>query len=659
MAATNATSVLSAKTQRALANSTASLSRTCERLASGQRINRAADDAAALAVAAGLNADARVYTRAIRNVNDGLSAVAVTVDALKCLENITIRISELAAESANGVLNVRQRQALDDEAQALSDEYSRVVGATKFNKQGLLNGSVVELRIQAGFGAAASIATPLSCSQSVLTTVGTGDFSLSSTSYSGANAPYEAIAAGDVNGDGKLDIAVAGMYDTGTPQGKVYIRLGNGDGTFQSGTVSYDTEGYCSTEVLLHDVNSDGKLDLLTGGREDGPTLAVATVRLGNGDGTFGAAVSYVTPAGAATGGLAAGDINNDGKVDLVHAPYNVHVRLGNGDGTFQSASQTWSDFPGTVGDVKLIDLNGDDFLDYIAAGRSGSDGVAAVRLGNGNGTFGSAVTYATETYHSYGLAVGDVSGDGQLDLVTCGYVDGGTGGYVTVRFGNGNGTFSATAVSYAAESGVSWDVSLYDQDSDGDLDIITAGKSSGDDGFMTVRLNNGNGSFSSSSVSYSTEGRVSTAMAMGDFNGDTVSDVVTAGRPDTWEGAITVRLADSQTGLQTISLQELPEIDLSTLIGAREALPELDRTRSGLQLQIGTLGAFESRLVSAVNTVSIAGENYHAAYGRIMDADVAQETAELARNAIMQKTAAAMLAQANQSWPLVTRLLL
>ena len=103
------TNVASANAQRRLQESTRTLSKTFERLSSGLRINRASDDAAGLAVASSLSVDARVFTQGIRNLNDGVSAFSVAEGAVQQLENVVVRIKELAEQSANGTVTLKQR----------------------------------------------------------------------------------------------------------------------------------------------------------------------------------------------------------------------------------------------------------------------------------------------------------------------------------------------------------------------------------------------------------------------------------------------------------------------------------------------------------------------------------------------------------------------
>ena len=90
-----------------------------ERLSSGQRINRASDDAAGLAVSSSLHVNTRVYNQAIRNINDGVSALTIADQAISNLSDIVVRQTELAEQAANGIYSTIQRAAMDREAQAL------------------------------------------------------------------------------------------------------------------------------------------------------------------------------------------------------------------------------------------------------------------------------------------------------------------------------------------------------------------------------------------------------------------------------------------------------------------------------------------------------------------------------------------------------------
>jgi len=142
------TNIPSLNAQRRLGNSTASLTKTFERLSSGLRIVRAADDAAGLAIADTLRADQRIASVAIRNANDGISLITIADGALSEMGSVLTRMAELSEQSANGVLTSTQRSALNGEFVALASEIERIAVTTNFNGLKLLSGgSQVDLQI--------------------------------------------------------------------------------------------------------------------------------------------------------------------------------------------------------------------------------------------------------------------------------------------------------------------------------------------------------------------------------------------------------------------------------------------------------------------------------------------------------------------------------
>jgi uncharacterized protein (DUF2141 family) len=250
--------------------------------------------------------------------------------------------------------------------------------------------------------------------------------------YYATGAPYAAsVAVGDLNGDGNPDLVVINeCHVVKCVTGTVSVLLGNGDSTFQA-AVNYDSGGNAPVSVAIGDLNGDGKLDLAVANVGD----SIVSVLMGNGDGTFGAPVSYSSGGGSSFGDhvVAIGDVNGDGKADLVVSNTNsgyVGVLLGNGDGTFQSpvdyiAGGTYT------GSVAVADLNGDGKLDIVVnvscpnsggCQGNGSSGGVSVLLGNGDGTFRAAVIYPSGGDFPESLAVGDLNGDGIPDLAVSNY---------------------------------------------------------------------------------------------------------------------------------------------------------------------------------------------------------------------------------------------
>jgi uncharacterized protein (DUF2141 family) len=349
----------------------------------------------------------------------------------------------------------------------------------------------------------------------------------------------DSVAVGDLNGDGKLDLAI-GNSGLGT----VAVLLGNGDGTFQT-AVPYSTGGGTPNAVVIADVNGDGKLDLVVANcsgdgcpsEEEG---SVSVLR-GNGDGTFQAAVSYSV---WSVGSVAVADVNGDGYPDLVAANdcqgvncnnNGVSVLLNNGDGTFQPAV-TYG-VPGYISySVAIADVNHDGKPDLLVANYcldfSCESSSVVVLLGNGDGTFQPGTAYASG-YASTSLAVADLNGDGHPDLVVADMgVWPNTYGEVSVLLGNGDGTFQPV-VTYSSGAGGAYSVAVADVNGDGKPDIVVAegGGKSYKTGVVGVLLGNGDGTFQkavrySSGVGTTPPDWYSTSsIAIGDVDGD--------GRPD------------------------------------------------------------------------------------------------------------------------------
>jgi hypothetical protein len=395
------------------------------------------------------------------------------------------------------------------------------------------------------------------------------------------------LTAADLNGDGKLDLAVSNGYVGGPPVPTISVLLGKGDGTFQP-YADYFTGGQ-PYSVAASDVNGDGKPDLISAtaansimvliGKGDGtfsrsvdyvggsvpmgvtsgdfngdgkPDLALAnrgdnsvSIFMGSGHGSFSTAVSY--PAGPSARAVVAADLNGDNRNDIVvadpscnlifppcPATGSVSVLIANADGTFNAAvSYPVNGYPVSVA---AGDFNGDEKVDVVAA-NANSPGTVSVFLGNGDGTLHSPTDYST-AQGPQAVAIGDVNGDAKLDLIVAA-----TSGSLSILLGNGDGTFQSHVDSPFASSAIS--VLTADFNRDGKLDIAATDSST----FVHLFIGSGDGTFQSG-ITYNPGHLEPSGLAVGDFNADGIVDLAVA---NSFDNTVTLLLGRGDGSFPTM----------------------------------------------------------------------------------------------------------
>lgn len=323
-----------------------------------------------------------------------------------------------------------------------------------------------------------------------------------------AEAVIRGFAAADLNRDGYPDLVLATQDD-------IYTTLGDGKGNVALGWHIAADRVFAGTfwSLAVGDLNGDGKPDLVTTGCNSTQNGGIIGVYLGTGNGyDFGYGYNN-NISSCPDGGVALGDFNGDGKLDVATADYSsgtVSILIGGGNGTLQLV-HTYT-VGGAPTAIAVNDFNGDGVLDIAVT--NSKDNSVSVLLGIGEGSFRTIGTFPVGGSPT-ALAAGDLNGDGIPDLAITTFDA--NSNNVSVLLGKGDGTFQLSNsywVGYGPNS-----ISIGDLNNDGIPDLAVT-----NDGLTTL-LGNGDGTFRIGSFYYQV-GEYVNHVALADFNGDGTSDI-------------------------------------------------------------------------------------------------------------------------------------
>lgn len=624
------TNVPSINAQRNLGINNSQLGKSLERLSSGLRINRAADDAAGLAIATKFSGQVKGLSQAVRNVNNAVSLVQTAEAGITTLTNILQRLRELAVQSSSDDNTASDRSMLTAEADNLISEFTRVSSTSEFNTMTLLDGTFSGKYFQVG------------ANYSQLLTFQIGDArgkALGGRTQLDANVTDGVLTAVNANFGGS----------------EVKI-----NGTGVAATSSTDDQ-YSVLEVAAGSVATiaastySGAYDLMINNTAVSFILATSTAM------TAASVVDVVVSAinAARITNVSAYAIGSTWAI-RAKAGTDLELAISTATGTATVVASIALGVIGLANVSAIIGSTAASTTDVISYNGQSSAIAKAVAINAVKSTSGvTATAQKTVVTGVTAVAAGTIA-TGDL------WINGVNMGAIAVTASDGTGALSSAINANTAETGVTATT-----DSNGKL-VLTA--SDGRNINVTVKtaadsattmdniLNlattdatvytNGVAVFRAA-VRLTSESSIDLSGTLGDLMDNNAATGTPTEALNNTKSTLT-----SKNAAVDLATYNLSKVKVDTQESAQSALLTLDAAFNDVNLLRSQIGAVQNRLEFTIANLESASENFSASESRIRDADFASETGKLTRNQILVQAGTAMLAQANQLSQLALQLL-
>ena len=618
MALTVNTDIPSLTAQRNLGNSNDMLAKSLERLSSGLRVNRSADDAAGLSIATKLNMQSRGLRVAVRNAGDAGSLVNTAEGAFNVATNIIGRLRELAVQAASDTNTASDRATLHGESSLLIAELNRLASTTEFNGSSLLDGSFSSGKVQVGANADQTITFSL------------GDVRA---------AQLGKFAAFSLNIDDNI-----GSLGTANQSGFGAITAGefNINGQLVGGTTATDDQ------VSVLEINYQAVASGAHAGATIAGHLAAGTTALY----INGTAITSLANAGGASAflGTSAAYAQNSEFVSAIVDKINA-AGITNVTARVTSGNQGYVLVAAKGTDIKLaVSVTGTSSFNSTYS----TIGLASQVIGSGNATNEVSTYNGQSGAIAKAAAINNVRGKTGVAAVAVANVFSQTTGVAAGSLVANDLFINGFAIDAAANIAAG--------DSTGVLRAAINAKTASTG--VTARVN-GSGALVLSAQDgrnialYSTANGAALTGATAGANLYRGAVRLTSQADVAFSGRTTDLGAASTTVPYTTNLDNsLSVLDITTQDGANTAILSLDAALAQISKVRSDVGALTSRLELTTQALTVSAENQEAAAARIKDADFAYETAQFTRNQILVQAGTAILGQANSTSQIALQLL-